>query len=447
MAGARIGVVVDGLRAVLTRLAAAAPVRVFALSGSNAQAIENAMAGLLLEQEIILTDSPCSANILLAAGDFPVTLHEPARRIHDQLCHPRRTIRVRQGARDGADAIFPDAISEYASSDLGEVLRRVHRDLLTGAERSEQAILPDEEPAEWRGVGPYGQGGTGMTGGVPYGRPMAETAPDRDGLTLDQLSVRVGPFFPAFPTGLTLAVKLQGDVIQEVIVDENPFALVRPDSHEDGDEPFIRALAQPVLVSDLEMARARHHLHWLAIALQLHGLHAMALRSLAIARSLSPGAVEPIAKLKKVLSSTRSVLLAGGGVGITPIDRVRDRALGPVARAAGCHEDMRAEIPVYRGLGFETIVQPHGDARSRFWQRLDEAAQSLELAGRAGDATTGGDGRVEGPRGVIARDADPLPELLGLLPELLPGLEWGDAVATVVSLDLDLRGARSHRAS
>ena len=33
-----------------------------------------------------------------------------------------------------------------------------------------------------------------MTEGTPYGRPMAMTGDDRDGLTLDQLRLRVGPF-------------------------------------------------------------------------------------------------------------------------------------------------------------------------------------------------------------------------------------------------------------
>ena len=61
--------------------------------------------------------------------------------------------------------------------------------------------LPDLDPAPWRGVGPFGQGGTGMTGGVPYGRPLAGRADDRDGLKLDQLLVRVGPFLPPFPPG------------------------------------------------------------------------------------------------------------------------------------------------------------------------------------------------------------------------------------------------------
>ena len=42
---------------------------------------------------------------------------------------------------------------------------------------------PTTPPNAWRGVGDHGQGGEGMMGGMPYGRPMAMTAEDiRDGL-------------------------------------------------------------------------------------------------------------------------------------------------------------------------------------------------------------------------------------------------------------------------
>ncbi len=432
---------------ILKRLAAMAPVRVFAISGSESAEIETLIADLELEQEIVLTDSPRSANVLLAMGEFPGSMQESARRIHDQLCGPRRTLWLRQNVSAPSEAIFPKAIREDTHCDLALLLRKIHRDLLTGVEPSEEPILPDEEPALWRGVGPYGQGGTGMTGGVPYGRPMPETAPDRDGLALDQLSVRVGPFFRPFPSGLTLALKLQGDVIQEAAVAENPFDAKKLNPDFESGDPFIRALSEPVPVVEMEMARARHHLHWLCNALQVHGLGALGLRTRAIARSLSPGMIAPIAQLRKILRYSRSVSLVGAGVGVIQPDKIRDRGLGPVARAAGLREDLRMTDPAYQELGFEPVVHAENDVRSRLWQRLDEAMQSVTLAARSGNATSGGGGRVEGPRGVITLDGNSLPLLLGLLPDLLYGLEWGDAVATVVSLDLDLRDVRSQRVS
>lgn len=278
-----------------------------------------------------------------------------------------------------------------------------------------------------------------MTGGVPYGRPMPEIAPDRDGLTLDQLSLRVGPFFPPFPSGLTLSVKLQGDVIQEAVIGENPFSGFRLTRDQERGNPFLRALSQSVPIIDIEMARACHHLHWLARTLRVHGLHALGLRSLAMARSIRPGVVAPVAELRRILRRTQSISFGGKRIGVTPLDRVRNRGLGLLARAAGSGEDLRAEDPAYLALGFQPIVQVGGDVRSRFLQRLDEAVQSVELAGRSRDAMTGATGRTEGPRGVITLAAAPTSMLLELLPELLAGLEWGDAVSTVLSLDLDLR--------
>src|SRR3546814_17035378 len=85
-------------------------------------------------------------------------------------------------------------------------VRRVAVELIIGGRPSEPAALTDVEPAVWRGVGPYGQGGTGMTGGVPYGRPLPGWAEDRDGLKLDQLQLRLGPAYPGLPPGLVLEI-------------------------------------------------------------------------------------------------------------------------------------------------------------------------------------------------------------------------------------------------
>ena len=45
-------------------------------------------------------------------------------------------------------------------------------------------------------------------------RDMAERAPDRDGVSLDQLHVPLGPALSDWPTGLRLQLVLQGDVVQ-----------------------------------------------------------------------------------------------------------------------------------------------------------------------------------------------------------------------------------------
>ena len=433
------------MRSVLARLAAGAPARVFPLVGLNAP---GEVEELRLCDDLLFVDSPRSANILLVAGSLPESLHEPALHIHDQMSRPRRTLWWARGPETVAGrAPFPEATSVRAHEDLIAELQLAQRELLTGLKTpDEAALLPDIAPAPWRGVGPYGQGGTGMTGGVPYGRPLTGRAADRDGMELDQLTVRVGPFFPPFPTGLVLEVKLQGDVVQDVTVGTNPFVV--PDdgappatAHDDPERIFRVALTNPVPVAELELARARHHLRWLAHALRVQGLPALGLRALAAARSASPALLGETIALGRFLERTRLFAWATSNVGVLESDEVACRGLGPVARAAGLPEDARGGDPAYRALGFEPIVHRGSDARARWRQRLAEALQSLGLAARAGNRMTDGAGRVEGPRGLLASEAAPDATLLALVPKLLRGADWSDAVTTVVSLDLDLRAA------
>ncbi|UUV29984.1 hypothetical protein NQK81_35270 [Amycolatopsis roodepoortensis] len=64
-----------------------------------------------------------------------------------------------------------------------------------------------------------GHAGHDMSGmEMPGGIPMADRAPDRDELKLDQLTVPLGPGLPAWPAGLLIRAKLQGDVIQDATV-------------------------------------------------------------------------------------------------------------------------------------------------------------------------------------------------------------------------------------
>jgi hypothetical protein len=54
---------------------------------------------------------------------------------------------------------------------------------------------------------------------MPGGIPMADRAPDRDGLMLDRLRVSLGPILSDWPAGLVIHTGLQGDVIQEATVE------------------------------------------------------------------------------------------------------------------------------------------------------------------------------------------------------------------------------------
>jgi len=55
--------------------------------------------------------------------------------------------------------------------------------------------------------------------GMIAGLPMAQISPDRDGLELDRLAVRLGPWLPGWPTGLMVRGSLQGDVLTDVNVE------------------------------------------------------------------------------------------------------------------------------------------------------------------------------------------------------------------------------------
>jgi hypothetical protein len=121
--------------------------------------------------------------------------------------------------------------------------------------------------------------------------------------------------------------------------------------------------------------------------------------------------------------------------------------LGPTARAAGVPEDVRSHDAAYRALGFEPILDSAGDVGARWRVRFAEAVQSLRLSERAGDHVVEPAGRVESPRGRLEHGSAPTARLMYSLPGLLEGLEWGDAVATIVSLDLDLDELRAHSPS
>jgi hypothetical protein len=409
---------------------------VFAVAGWGAR---EAVQDLRSHPELRIVDSPRAASILLIAGFVPDALVEPLAHVHDQVPHPRATARWQAGTATATPLEgFPEHVS-ISGSDVVAGLVELQRDLLASRRTSEGPILPDVDLVPWRGVGPYGQGGGGMTGGTPYGRPMAGLGPDRDGLRLDVLPLHVGPFFPRFPAGLVLDVKLAGDLILESSIrtpgigEGQPFQHVRPAL-----QPFVRALTEPVAIAELEMARARDHLRWLADALLAMELSSLGLRVLKLAQTVEPGDGDTVRGLARRLRWVQALGWATRGVGRIEADRLRGSGAGPVGRASGVDEDLRSADPAYKELGFTTILQDGGDAAARWRQRLEEAAQSLELAARAGNRRSRPTGYVESPRGRLEAANAPSTRLLEVVPELLAEKEWGDAVTTLVSLDLDL---------
>lgn len=418
-----------GLTGLIAGLAAADPVPVFAIAGSGMRA---AVQDLRLDPGVRIVDTPRAAAVMLIAGPIAAQDIEALARIHDALPHPRATVTwrtadlfIRPG--DGASIVVD-------GDDPGPALRSAYRAVLKGHRPSEASILPDEDPADWRGVGPFGQGGSGMTGGTPYGRPMAELGIDRDGLRLDVLPVTLGPFFPRLPAGLVLDLQMAGDVVTAATV-----ATSRPDATADGPEsPFIRALSGPVSIAELELARARDHLRWLSDALVAQGLPAFGRRSLHLAHDVRGGDGRRVRDLARRIRRSGVFRWSLPRTGRLEPAALSGLGLGPIGRAAGSPEDVRLEDAEYRALGFTPYRTDVGGPPGWWLIRMEEAARSLDLAKEAADRMTALTGRVESPRGRLEPGDSPTERTLALVPDLLSGLELGDAIATLVGLDLDL---------
>lgn len=241
------------------------PIPVFAAAGAR---YWGEVQELRCCEHVQLVTSPRHAAVLLVAGPIPPDHHEALHRVHDQVPHPRGVVvwGDRPHPLDGD-------MSVVNRDDVADAVAAVYRRMSAGTAWRSPDTLPDHEPNEWRGVGPFGQGGEGMMGGTPYGRPMAMTGDDRDGLALDQLTIGFGPFLDALPGGVTVEAVLQGEVVQHAELafrNGDP----HPDPSDGGDD-------HPGWTS------ARASLQWLSHALHVHGLDAHAARAAGLATRVS----------------------------------------------------------------------------------------------------------------------------------------------------------------
>ncbi len=406
----------------LARLASKAPVPVYPAIGSHAQ---HAVQDLALNPRIQWVRSPRHARVLLVAGGISPEFSAALRRVHDQLPGPSATVWLR--STPPAELVNEATVIDDARQ-FSDVANDVYRSLLQGEREGEPHLCPDEPPAPWEGLGDHGQGGEGMMGGKPYGRAMAMTADDlRDGLQLDPLSFSVGPFWPVLPPGFSAHVTLHGDVIAEIQVTSIPYPVALP-------AIFRQALEKPVPIAELELARACYHLRQLSHALWVNGLESASLTVLQRIHALQPG--DSLAGLRTWLRRVGFFFSAGAEKGVLGRDQA-EKIGGPAARAAGIAQDTRQDDPQYQRLGFQVIYGHGSNCRARWQQWLDEAEQALSLAARAREQAvcTSDCDRVETPRGVMGRGGSPS-DATFVLQELLPGLEWSEAIATIASLDL-----------
>lgn len=407
----------------LRRLAARAPASVFLAEGARAGLVRETLA---IAPGIQLVDSPRHASILLIAGSVSNGWRDDLRRVYDQLPAPFASVWC--CSKPFEALTNPTCIDNINA--LPQGLVEIHRELMLGRRASALRMLADEPPNPWKGLGDDGHGGEGMMGGNPYGRPMAMNMQDdiSDGLTLDTLTFRLGPFHSALPPGLQAEISLQGDLVQEWSTTRQPFANVI--------DPIFQAARQaPVSIAALELARARHHLYRLYRGLCIAGWPALAERTLRLAGKLT--ADSDIADLRRSLERGGLWRLALPRPGRGVLEQAQALQLkGPAARASGIAEDLRNQDANYCRLGFVPTCQQSGDTAARWRQWLNEIEQSLSLARQAIrlDLKTAETAFIETPHGPW--DSSLPTDKSALLSDLLPGLEWGEAMLTLASLDV-----------
>lgn len=358
------------------------PVPVFAAAGADAW---HAVQELRGRSAMRLMTSPRHASVLLIAGAVPDEHLTALQRVHDQLPHPRAAVSWR--ATGAATQIPVRTAIDGAAADLTSALRDAFVTLLGDPNATADSLLPDEDPHEWRGVGPFGQGGEGMMGGTPYGRPMTMTADDRDGLALDELQLTLGPFLDAFPAALALDVALQGEVVTSAAPRDRP--VMSPAAAQS----FGRHPVAPGRSS------ARRGLRWLSHALHVQGLDALAARAALLATAIGDGADD--------------AAVTGG---LRRLERRVERS---------------GVLRGLNGVGLVGGALPHwaehlrGDAGQRWRRRLAAIGAALRDGSRQ-PALAGV---------VVDPDSD-------LLERVLVGATLADAVATIASLDLRIPQVR-----
>jgi hypothetical protein len=390
--------------------------------------------------------APHGADLLVVAGDVPKEWGRPLAALFETLPLPRAAVWLRPPWHGGK----PPGLPVTTVLDADETQRvdptGVVDALLDPDSKARRPLLSDRPPAPWRGRGEHGQGGEGMMGGKPYGRPMAMTHDDPDGLALGDLPTHLGPFFPHLPSGLEIVLRLQGDRVRRVERVACRFPRLPLSGHSvplagRGAEPALRAFfGEPANAAGVERARIESHLAWAASFLELAGLPALARRFRRCRHSTD---LRTLGDLFRRAERTALPWLTRGVGVISREEAEAWRLRGPVARASGVARDGRAADRTYERIGFTPELRTEGDAWARFALRGAECLASARmLTALSGDGTPA----AEGPRGLFVdpRQDEPVAPSAALLPVVgtkLAGLEWLEAVLFVASLDLDPREA------
>jgi hypothetical protein len=192
--------------------------------------------------------SPAQANTLIIAG-ADHRFEDHARRVWDALPAPRVRVDVPTAAdaAAGLDAVLEvlhDTARQRTEATRAEPAPEptTHTDHMAEEPHDDHADHGghDDHAAHGEHAGHAAHGEHAAHGGhaghddhaahgghdhhmsgmeMPGGVPMADRAEDRDGLTLDELHVPLGPALPLWPAGLIVHTRLQGDVIRHASVE------------------------------------------------------------------------------------------------------------------------------------------------------------------------------------------------------------------------------------
>ncbi len=340
--------------------------------------------------------------------------------------------------------------------------------------------------------GPSGSHGHGQSDGNEHGEDGMDDMmaivgePSPDGLIMERLRIRYGPFGVPFPGGLLVDASLDGEAVREVRIDalEGPevVSTERPGSPDPLapvawrmaiDMAHDQSVNELDCLARIELERALSHLAWLRslsrllgwrrmtrqAGVVLDGLNAIRHEMNAAAvdhesvETLLHGAASSISRLVASLTKGRLLDWRLAGRGVVSAGAAEEAGLGgPNARASGLRKDQRSGCPVYRRIGFEPLLEQGGDAAARTLLRAREASQSIDLARRALLRLTGETGispgervAVEGPRGALVAETGRTHWKLEapgascarrVAVESMIGESWQDALAILASFDL-----------
>lgn len=402
-------------------------------------------AELAASHRVVFTPAPRNADLLVLCGEIPAQWGADVRALFETLALPRAVLWLAPPWPCSPPAELPIAARIRPGEPDAPKWRRLREMLLDPDNPANRPLLPDMPPNPWRGRGDHGQGGVGMMGGAPYGRPMAMPDDDVDDLMLDDVPTFLGPFFPALPPGLEMKLRAQGDRIRRCERVTNRFPAHPLNWNARGrlgteHAPVVdAALGRPVPISAVEAARVTSHLRWIADFLDLTGLGSYAARLRALGPRPNP------ARLARVLTAAERTGLHRLCQGVGIIDRNTAEAYdlaGPVARACGLARDVRIDDDAYAASGFRPQLENSGDVWARWRVRVRETLQSLNVLSHSNTLNTA---VPEGPHGAFHDQNGALHTpgalILPLISDLVAGLEWSEAIIALASLDLDMAEA------